>query len=452
MKVIAFAGTGTDNVDVKAASEQGIIVMNAPGANTVSTAEHTCAMICTVVRNIPKANKSMKEGKWETAKLTGIRLQGRTLAIIGLGAIGKEVAKRMKAFQMTLIGYDPFVTKQQAKDIGVEWYPLSEIWPRADIITLHLPAIPQTFEMVNDSVFAKCHRGVYLVNVARGTIVRERSLLRALRTGKCAAAALDVFQQEPTHNEALIQHPNIIATPHIGANTVEAQVRVAANVAHQIANLANCTQLSGTINCREMQGHLKAWCQLGQNLGQIVASYIGKVSSQTDVKVMTYGPDVQGGARLMKYMVESRICREQKEKLTSLEDLGLQISVGHADTCTEAPNDVDNGIKVTVCKGDVELTLCGTVRGDEAVLCGINTGVFVHGVTLKGNILIYRCKDTDVFLPFSVLSSSDNNNMSGFASSTSTDGQKWTLVYLKEPLEDCEPIKPFVNFVMQMSV
>ncbi|XP_070571742.1 D-3-phosphoglycerate dehydrogenase-like [Ptychodera flava] len=451
MKVAAFAGTGTDNVDIKAASKHGIIVMNAPGANTVSTAEHTCAMICTLVRNIPKANMSMKAGKWETEALTGIALQGRTLAVIGLGAIGREVIKRMKAFQMNIIGYDPIVTKQQALKLGVTWYPLEEIWPRADIITLHLPAIPQTYGMINDSVFAQCRQGMYLVNAARGTIVREQSVLKALEKGICAGAALDVFQEEPTHNEELVNHPNVIATPHIGGNTTEAQTRVAANVANQFVNLNKCIKLSGNINVKALQDDLQAWHDLGHNLGHIAATYVGHLSGQTQVQVETCGDSAKGGARFLKYAVEKgliTVCQSSDK----LQDAGVQVSTGHNETCSTLPCDMGGGMKVTVTQGDRSLSLCGTVRGSAPLLCAINGCAFTNGTTLQGNMLFYESTESNSFLPLSVLSSNGKSTVSAFASSATVGVRKWTVIYLNELMDNIEPIKSLVACLMQITV
>ncbi|XP_002737728.1 D-3-phosphoglycerate dehydrogenase-like [Saccoglossus kowalevskii] len=457
VKLIAFAGTGTDSVDNDAASDHGIIVMNAPGANTISTAEHTCAMILTVVRNLPQAYVSMKEGKWETEKLTGISLDGRTLAVIGLGAIGREVVKRMKSFRVKLIGYDPMVTAKQAKEIGVEWLPLHEIWPRADIVTLHLPAIPQTFGMINDAMFAKCRRGMYLINAARGAIVKEDSLLKALNNGTCAAAALDVFQEEPTRNEELICHPRVVVTPHLGANTIEAQIRVAANVAQQFVDASSCIKLAGTINARSMQGNIHAWYELGRRLGYVVAMFIGHLSCDTKVQVITCGSGTKGGARYMKYATEIGLLEayrklKSKDSEIDIHTGGVEVTIGHEDMCSSLPLGFNHGCKVAIHYSNTTMTFCGSVRGNDIMLCSIDSCLFECGALLAGNMVFYRSSEANAFLPVTELSSESSCQIEAFASTTPVYNQKWTILYLNQPQKHLEPIRKHVAFLMQISM
>ena len=195
LKLVARAGTGVDNIDVPRATENGVLVMNAVGSNTISAAELTCAMIMNLARRLPQANMSMKEGKWERSKFQGIELFGKTLAIIGLGRIGKEVSIRMKSFGMNVIGYDPIINAQQASEMGVEFKALDEIWPVADFITIHVPLMPETKGFINESVFAKCKKGFRIINCARGGIIDEADLLKALTSGQCAGAGIDVFAE-----------------------------------------------------------------------------------------------------------------------------------------------------------------------------------------------------------------------------------------------------------------
>lgn len=196
MKLVARAGTGVDNIDVDAASELGILVMNALGSNTLSAAELTCSMLMGLSRHVQKAVVSMKQGKWERSKFMGSELYGKTLAILGLGRIGREVATRMKAFGMRVIGYDPIVTKEQAAEFGIESFDLDELWPLADYITIHVPLLPQTRNLLNSQVMTeKCKKGFRVVNCARGGIVDEKALLEALESGHCAGAGLDVFDE-----------------------------------------------------------------------------------------------------------------------------------------------------------------------------------------------------------------------------------------------------------------
>lgn len=194
LKLIARAGTGVDNIDVNAASDLGILVMNAVGSNTISAAELTCAMISSLARNLPLANQSMKDGKWERSKFVGTELYGKTLAIVGLGRIGKEVANRMRAFGMNIIGYDPIVSAEDAAKANIEFKSLEEIWPVSDYISIHVPLLKETENLINTEVINKCKKGFRVVNCARGGIIDEDALLVALNNGQCAGAGLDVFK------------------------------------------------------------------------------------------------------------------------------------------------------------------------------------------------------------------------------------------------------------------
>jgi len=248
LKIIGRAGTGVDNIDVPAATKKGIIVMNTPGGNTISAAEHTCALILALSRQIPLANRSFREGKWERSKFMGHEVQGKTIAILGLGRIGREVAFRMKAFGLRTIGYDPIVKPDEAAKYGIEALPLEKIWPQADIITVHTPLLPETENLINADTLAKCKKGVYIINVARGGIVDEKALLNALESGHVGGAAVDVFVQEPPTDFALVNHPNVVATPHLGANTHEAQTKVATEIAQQFVDYAESKPLFGVVN------------------------------------------------------------------------------------------------------------------------------------------------------------------------------------------------------------
>lgn len=248
LKLVARAGTGVDNIDVEAASSLGVLVMNAVGSNTISAAELTCAMISNLARNLPLANQSMKDGKWERSKFMGSELYGKTLAILGLGRIGREVASRMRAFGMNIIGYDPIVSVEDAAKFNIESKSLEEIWPEADYISIHVPLMPETKNLINADVMSKCKRGFRLVNCARGGIVEENDLLEALKAGQCAGAGLDVFSEEPTKNLDLVRHNNVICTPHLGASSIEAQNRVAVDIAEQIVKFVKNGKLEGGVS------------------------------------------------------------------------------------------------------------------------------------------------------------------------------------------------------------
>src|SRR5512143_1959597 len=237
LRVVGRAGVGVDNVDVEAATQRGVVVMNTPGGNTVSTAELSFAMILNLARKVPQAHASMAAGKWDRKQFQGTELMGKTLGILGLGRIGGEVAKRALAFGMRVLAYDPFLTEARARELGIELcLELDQLYRDADFITVHMPATEQTRGMLNTAAFAKMKPKVCIVNCARGEIIVESDLLAALDSGKVAAAALDVFAVEPLPAEhPYRKHPGITLTPHLGASTHEAQEKCGIEVAEVIA-------------------------------------------------------------------------------------------------------------------------------------------------------------------------------------------------------------------------
>uniref|UniRef100_H2MRX6 phosphoglycerate dehydrogenase n=1 Tax=Oryzias latipes TaxID=8090 RepID=H2MRX6_ORYLA len=248
LKIIGRAGTGVDNVDVNAATHKGIIVMNTPSGNTISAAELTCALLMSLSRNVPQAVMSMKEGNWDRKKFMGSELYGKVLGIVGLGRIGKEVATRMQAFGMKTVGYDPITPLEVSASWGVEQMSLEQLWPLCDYITVHTPLMPSTVGLLNDNTFAKCKKGVKVVNCARGGIIDEAALLRALESGQCGGAGLDVFNEEPPKNRSLVDHPNVISCPHLGASTKEAQARCGEDIAQQIVDMVKGKNLVGAVS------------------------------------------------------------------------------------------------------------------------------------------------------------------------------------------------------------
>jgi D-3-phosphoglycerate dehydrogenase / 2-oxoglutarate reductase len=236
LKVVGRAGSGLDNVDIPAATRKGVVVMNTPGGNTVTTAEHTIGMLFACARMIPQAYASMKAGKWEKKKFEGVELWDKTLGVVGLGAIGGVVASRCAALGMKVLAYDPFISTEKAKALGVELADLPAIWKRADFITVHTPKTKETANLINTATIAQMKDGVRIINCARGGIVNEQDLYEALKSGKVAAAAFDVFEKEPPENHPLMTLDNFIATPHLGASTQEAQENVATAVAEQVVD------------------------------------------------------------------------------------------------------------------------------------------------------------------------------------------------------------------------
>lgn len=241
LKIIGRAGVGVDNIDVKEATDRGIIVINSPGGNTIAATEHTMGMMLAMARHVPLANETTQKGEWNRKKYVGVELRGKTLGVVGLGRIGAGVAKRAQAFEMEVIGYDPYVTKERAEAMGIELVTLDEIVTRSDFITVHMPLTAETRNMFNKENMARMKKGVRLINCARGGIINEEDLAQAVKEGIVAGAAIDVYTSEPIPADfPLIGLPGVVLTPHLGASTVEAQVGVSLDVAEGI-----CAALKG---------------------------------------------------------------------------------------------------------------------------------------------------------------------------------------------------------------
>ncbi len=278
LKVIGRAGTGLDNVDIRAASKRGIVVMNTPGGNTVTTAEHAISMMLCMVRNIAQANASMKQGKWEKKKFSGTEIFNKVLGIVGLGKIGAVVADRATGLGMKVMAYDPFLSLEQAKQMGIRLGTLEDVFKDSDIITFHVPLTDETRGLVDSKNIAKMKTGVRIVNCSRGQVVNEDDLADAIESGKVAGAALDVFMQEPPGLSRLIQLDNVICTPHLGASTREAQDNVAIAVANQIKDYLVDGTIQNAVNAPAVSGealeNLKPYLDLSQRLGTFLGSMI----------------------------------------------------------------------------------------------------------------------------------------------------------------------------------
>ncbi len=275
LKVIGRAGSGLDNVDKTAATKKGIVVMNTPGGNTITTAEHTIALMVSLARQIPQATMSMKSGKWEKKKFMGVELFNKTLGIVGIGNIGSQVARRMQAFSMNVIAFDPFLSEEKAKDMGVEKVSLKELFKRADFITIHTPLTPETKNLINKEVIKTMKPGVRIINCARGGIINEKDLYDALVEGKVAGAALDVLEKEPPENNPLLTLDSVVTTPHLGASTREAQENVAVAVAEQIVDYLVHNTIRNAINFpsipSDQVAKLNPYINLAERLGCFAA-------------------------------------------------------------------------------------------------------------------------------------------------------------------------------------
>lgn len=285
LKVIGRAGVGVDNIDVEAATQKGVIVLNAPEGNTVAATEHTVAMMLSLARSIPQAHQSMQEKLWQRSKFMGVEMRGKTLGVLGLGRIGTGVAKRMLAMEMKVLAYDPFINAEQAKSLGIEIAEIDEILAQADFITMHLPLTPKTKYMLNKEAFNKMKKGVRIVNCARGGVINEADLAEALASGIVAGAAIDVFEKEPIDQaNPLIGLPNVVLTPHLGASTAEAQVGVAVDVAVGVIAALRGEPVMTAVNMAAIPKHvmqfIRPYFNLAEKMGCLAAFLSdGRVSS-----------------------------------------------------------------------------------------------------------------------------------------------------------------------------
>jgi len=300
LKVIGRAGVGVDNIDVDAATEKGIIVINAPEGNTISAAEHTIAMMLALSRNIPQADVSLKSGKWSRSTFIGVEVHNKVLGIIGLGRVGAEVAKMAQGLGMQILAYDPFISTERAEELGVQLADMNEILKKSDYITIHAPLNKDTRHLIGDEQFKKMKDGVRLINCARGGIIDENALAKAIESGKVAGTALDVFENEPPHESPLLHLDNVIVTPHLGASTREAQVNVAVTAAEGVLEALKGGPVRNAVNMPSIKPEtlavIKPYLMLAEKLGslcvQLAEGRINtvEVSYSGDVASMDTGP------------------------------------------------------------------------------------------------------------------------------------------------------------------
>jgi D-3-phosphoglycerate dehydrogenase len=280
LKVIGRAGVGVDNIAVETATEKGILVVNSPEANTISAAEHTIAMLLSLSRKIPAANVSLKSGKWDRKKHMGVEVNGKVLGIIGLGRVGTEVAKRVKGLGMKVVAYDPFISLEKAKELGITLSSLNEAIQVADFITLHTPLTKDTRHLIGANEFALMKDGVRVINCARGGIIDEHALKEAIESGKVAGAALDVFEQEPPEERDLLERDEVVVTPHLGASTTEAQKAAAMVIADEVIDALQNKTVRNTVNMiyveEEIMDSIKPYLDLGEKLGLLAAQLVPK--------------------------------------------------------------------------------------------------------------------------------------------------------------------------------
>ncbi len=368
LKVIGRAGIGVDTIDVPAATAKGIIVMNTPFGNSITTAEHAIALLLALARQIPQADISTQAGKWEKNRFLGVELTAKTLGVIGCGNIGSIVADRALGLKMKVIAYDPYLSPERAIDLGVEKVELEELLARADFISLHAPLTDKTRNILNAETLARAKKGVRIVNCARGGLVDEIALRKALDSGQVAGAAFDVFSAEPATENPLFGHPNVVCTPHLGAATSEAQENVAMQIAEQMSDYLLRGAIYNAVNfpsiTAEEAPKLKPFIALAEKLG----SFAGQLT--------------ESGIRTVRLSYEGAVAQMKTKALTSAAVAGLlrpmlqEVNVVSApivarergivveETTREAEGDYDSLIKLTVVTDRLERSVAGTVYAD----------------------------------------------------------------------------------------
>lgn len=293
LKVIGRAGVGVDNVDLEAATKRGVIVMNTPEGNTISTCEHTLSMLLALARNIPQAGSSVRQGDWKRNQFIGTELNGKVLGIVGFGRIGREVAVRANAFGMRVLAYDPFIAKESVRQIGVEFSDFEILLKTSDFITLHVPLTDTTKNIINEKTFQVMKQGVSIINCARGGLINEEALYQAIKSGKVRGAALDVFEKEPPEKNPLLTLEQVIATPHLGAATQEAQENVGVSVAQQVVDALLERGIRNAVNLPsidfETMRILRPWLILAERIGSMHAQLFGGSFREVSIR---YGGEV----------------------------------------------------------------------------------------------------------------------------------------------------------------
>ncbi|MCL6567179.1 MAG: phosphoglycerate dehydrogenase [Acidobacteriia bacterium] len=309
LRVVARAGVGVDNIDVEAATERGILVMNTPGSNAVSVAEHTLALLLALARRIPQLNAALHAGRWEKSAAAGIELRGKTLGLIGFGRVGTEVARRARALEMRVLVSDPYISPEAAAESDVALVPLPTLLAQSDFVSLHASLSPTTENLINRSTLAQMRRGAYLINTARGELVDESALAEALRSGHLAGAAVDVFAEEPPRNSPLLGLPNLIATPHVAGSTAEAQEEVGYRIAQQVHDYLAEGSIRNAVNLPalspEQYRRLRPYLDLADRLGRFVAqAFPGRLAR---IRITCAGEPAELGTHLLRSAVLSGV-------------------------------------------------------------------------------------------------------------------------------------------------
>ncbi len=414
LRVIGRAGVGVDNIDLDAATRRGVLVMNTPGGNAVSVAEHTLALLLGLARSVPQLNAAIHAGRWEKSGAAGIELRGKILGLLGLGRVGSEVARRARALEMRVLAHDPYISESVARETDVELVPLPELLARSDFLSLHAALGPATEQIINASTLAQMKRSARLINTARGELVDEAALAEALRSGRLAGAAVDVFAVEPPRGSPLVGLPNVIATPHVAGSTEEAQEEVGTLIAQQVRDYLAEGLLRNAVNLptlsAEQYRHLRPYLELAERLGSFVAQVTtarGKTTGR--IRIVYAGEPAELGTHVLRNAVLAGILNTALDEKVNLVNAGA-VAAARGLSIEEQTRRREHGFPDTL-EVSADAPGSGLPRGEPAkgdAPCGFAVeGTVVHGTTprilnidgialeatLEGTLLFFRNRD-----------------------------------------------------------
>ena len=401
LRVVGRAGVGVDNIDVPAATARGVVVMNAPDGNTITTAEHTVALLIALARRVPQANSSLKSGKWDRKSFIGVELQGKTLGVVGMGRIGRTVALRARAFGMRIVAFDPFIAAEQARDLEIELAPLDQVFAEADFLTVHTPLTAETRGIVGKDAFAKMKPGVRVINCARGGLVDEAALYDAIKSGVVAGAALDVFVEEPPPaDHPLLSLDEVIVTPHLGASTTEAQEGVAFTVAEQMRDYLLTGALRGAVNVPALGtkelGLLRPYIELAEKLGRFHAQLLASAVREVRIEFAGEIADSDGAPVTRSFL--AGLLRDVSARVNVVnafliaEERGIKVTTSYLRSGSEGVP----AIRTRVLVDSSEQSLSGTIFGfgeqaREGRITEID-GFHIEAIP-RGHMLVMRNRD-----------------------------------------------------------
>jgi D-3-phosphoglycerate dehydrogenase len=438
LKVIGRAGVGTDNIDVDAATRKGIVVVNTPTTNTVSAAEHTLALILALARNIPQADSQLKSGKWQKQQLVGTELRGKTLGIIGLGNVGSELAKRAQAFEMRVIAHDPFVSADYARHLEVDLVSLDQLLREADIITLHVPLTAATKNLIGAKELAKVKPTARIINVARGGLIDEKTLLTAIREKKLAGAAFDVFSEEPVTDSPLFKDDKVIVTPHLGASTIEAQTYAARDIAEEVLTVLQGQFSKYAVNAPHISPELVPLVKVASTIGSLASQLMeGQISS---LHIKYSGEVTNYDCNPLKTAIVSGLLEPVSEERINLVNVGFIITQRGLKISEEKEPIYQNYPSLLTLKVNTNVgttTLSGTVRDNAPQIVQVND--FSMDIVPTGGYFLF-CDHLDqpglVGAIGNITGKADINISSMHLSRLKPRGQALMILALDEPLAE----------------